>query len=89
MTIAPPPASRLAGILEATIGIEAKREVLKKEDADFLTKLGTDGARMQRELAELLEKVSADEAAAFLRRIATHDNPAEPAGGGVETPGPA
>ena len=82
-------ASRHSDAILLAISGEAKREVLKKEDADFLTKLGTDGARMQRELAELLEKVSADEAAAFLRRIATHDNPAEPAGGGVETPGPA
>src|SRR5712671_3835692 len=43
-------ASRLAGILEATPGLEAKRDVLKKEDTEFLKKLGVEGERMQAEL---------------------------------------
>lgn len=78
--------SRLAGILEATPGIEAKRAILKTEDADFLTKLGVDGERMQRVVDEMLEKLSAGEAEAFLRRLASHDDDqrrggtAEPAG---------
>jgi phage terminase Nu1 subunit (DNA packaging protein) len=42
--------SRLAGMLEASPGIEAKRALLKKEDADFLTKLGVEGERMQAEV---------------------------------------
>lgn len=61
--------SRLAGILEATPGLEAKREVLKKEDAQFLTKLGVDGDRVQEEFNALLARLAADEAQAFLRRI--------------------
>lgn len=63
-------ASRLAGLLEATPGIEAKRALLREEDAAFLNQLGVDGARMQRELEELLERVSSVEADAFLKRIA-------------------
>lgn len=62
--------SRLAGMLEATPGIEAKRQLLKQEDAAFLTRLGIDGDRMQTALAELLEKVSAVEAEKFLRKLA-------------------
>ncbi len=65
--------SRLAGILEATPGIEAKREVLKTEFADFLTKLGMNGEHMQREVEQLLAGAAADEAASFLRRIAGDD----------------
>jgi len=81
--------SRLAGILEATPGIEAKRELLKREDADFLTKLGVDGERMQKEVDAILEKFAAGEADAFLRRLSGHDEqsrPGDPAGssaGGV------
>jgi DNA-binding XRE family transcriptional regulator len=67
--------SRLAGILEATDGVEAKRQVLKQEFAAFLTKLsGADGERMQKEVEDLLEKVSGVEAEAFLRRIAGYDD---------------
>lgn len=84
-------ASRLAGILEATPGIEAKRAVLKKEDAEFLTRLGTDGARMQQELTVLLEKSSVEETAALMRRLAGYDQqPAvESAQGGVGSVDPA
>lgn len=85
-------ASRLAGILEATPGIEAKREVLKREDATFLTKLGTEGDRIQAELESLLEKQAVGEADAFLRRIAGHDNeqsPNVPPEGGVGEADPA
>ena len=70
--------SRLAGILEATPGIEAKRELLKREDADFLTKLGVDGERMQAEVDALLEKLAAGEAAAFLRRLGGHEQQPRP-----------
>jgi phage terminase Nu1 subunit (DNA packaging protein) len=66
--------SRLAGMLEATPGIEAKRALLKQEDQDFLSKLGVDGKRMQEEVDKLLERLSADEAAAFLRRVAGNDD---------------
>jgi phage terminase Nu1 subunit (DNA packaging protein) len=62
--------SRLAGILEATPGIEAKRELLKKEDAAFLEKLGTDGERMQAVVQSMLAKLTADDVNAFLRNLA-------------------
>ncbi len=69
-------ASRLAAILEATPSIEQKRQVLKEEDAAFLTKLGVDGARMQAEIDALLEQLSTGEAEAFLRRLSGgHDKP--------------
>lgn len=73
-------ASRLAGILETTAEIEAKREVLKREDMQFLTLLGEEGERIQQVLDELLAKVSSDEAETFLRRLAGH----EPEPGGSE-----
>lgn len=82
-------ASRLAGELEASPGIEAKRSLLKREDAEFLTRLGVDGERMQVLLDELLMKLAAGEAEAFLRRIAGHDqqqrsgDSAEPPPGGL------
>ena len=66
--------SRLAGLLEATPGVEAKRQLLKLEDAAFLNKLGTHGESIQAELEALLEKVSEQEAAAFLTRIAAYEN---------------
>lgn len=66
--------SRLAAMLEAAPGIEAKRELLKKEDANFLTKLGVDGERMQAELEALLARLAAEDASEFLRRIAGDDN---------------
>jgi phage terminase Nu1 subunit (DNA packaging protein) len=66
--------SRLAAILEAAPGIEAKRELLKKEDANFLTKLGGDGERMQNEVVALLASLPAEDASAFLRRIAGDDD---------------
>ncbi len=76
--------SRLAGLLEATPGIEAKRELLKREDADFLSKLGVEGARMQAEVDAMLERLSADDAAALLRRVAGHDD--QDRNGGPEAP---
>ncbi len=80
-------ASHLAGELEATQGLEAKRALLRKSDAVFLTHLGVDGERMQVEFDALLEKLAAGEAEAFLRRVAGHDNPPDseaPAGGGAK-----
>jgi len=84
-------ASRLAAILEATPGLEAKREILKKEDAEFLKKLGVEGERMQDELQKLLEKVSATEADAFLQRIRGDDQQrtTQPDQGGVGPATPA
>ena len=85
-------ASRLAGIMEATPGIEAKREILKKEDAAFLTRLGVNAVAMQQDLQELLNKVSKEEADAFMRRLAAYDEhqgPTESTGGGVGAAGPA
>lgn len=79
-------ASKLAGELEATPGLEAKRDLLRKADAAFLTHLGVEGERMQAAIEALLEKVAAGEADAFLRRISGHDNPpdsARPPEGGV------
>jgi phage terminase Nu1 subunit (DNA packaging protein) len=76
--------SRLAGILEATPGIEAKRLVLKKEDADFLTKLGVEGERMQVEVDAMLERLAEGEAQAFLRRLSGHDD--QRTGGAEDTP---
>jgi hypothetical protein len=84
-------ASRLAGILEATPGMAAKRDVLKREDAEFLKKLGVEGERMQAELEKLLEKVSAVEAEAFLKRIGGdgQQRTAQPDQGGLGPAGPA
>jgi len=65
--------SRLAAMLEASPGIEAKRALLKKEDANFLTKLGADGERMQAELDALLARLATEDASEFLRRIAGDD----------------
>lgn len=77
--------SRLAAVLEATSGIEEKRQLLKEEDAAFLTKLGVDGPRMQAEVDALLDRLSSDEARAFLRRIAgEHDEPGPAGPGGNE-----
>lgn len=82
--------SRLAGILEAAPGLEAKREILKREDAEFLTRLGVYGDRMQADFEELLQKVSTDEAQSFLKRMAAYDQQSlePPAGDGVEGDGP-
>lgn len=84
--------SRLAGIMEATPGIEAKREILKKEDASFLTKLGINATAMQQDLQDLLNKVSKEEADAFLRRLAAYDEhqgSGESPGDSVGPTGPA
>lgn len=61
--------SRLSAILEATPGIEAKRELLKREDAGFLTKLGVEGEHLQAELEKLLEQLPAAEVEAFMQRV--------------------
>jgi len=76
--------SRLAALLEAANGIEAKRTLLKKEDADFLNKLGVEGERMQAEVDALLGKLAENEAAAFLRRLTGHDD--QSGNGGAEEP---
>jgi DNA-binding transcriptional MerR regulator len=65
--------SRLAGLLEATPGVEAKRNLLKQEDAGFLSRLGVDGERMQKDLEDVLTKISDAEAQAFLKRISGDD----------------
>lgn len=49
-------ASRLAGILEATPGIEAKRGVLMESDYQFLNHLGVHGKAMQDALDAFLAK---------------------------------
>lgn len=72
--------SRLAGILEGTPGVEGKRKVLREEFSQFLNRLGVDGERMQDEVAGLLGRVSDAEAAAFLKRISSHEPPANAAG---------
>jgi phage terminase Nu1 subunit (DNA packaging protein) len=72
--------SRLAGMLEAVEGEEAKRQLLKSEFADFLTRLGAEGEGIQADLEELLAKVSTAEADAFLKRIAGHDDKPNAAG---------
>lgn len=75
--------SRLAAMLEAAPGIETKRELLKKEDANFLTRLGVDGERMQAEMDALLARLAAEDASEFLRRVAGNDDEQgaeEPAG---------
>lgn len=84
--------SRLAGILEGTPGVEGKRKVLREEFGQFLNRLGVDGERMQDEVDGLLGRVSEAEAAAFLKRISTHDDAsdsARPAAPGVAAVRPA
>jgi phage terminase Nu1 subunit (DNA packaging protein) len=83
--------SRLAAILEAAPGLEAKREILKREDAEFLKKLGVDGVRMQAELDKFLEKAAAVEAEALLQRIRGdgEQRTSQTDGGGVGPAGPA
>lgn len=66
--------SRLASILEATPGEAAKREVLKREDADFLNKLGVDGERMQAVVDAVMKKLAAADLSAFLRDLGGQDN---------------
>jgi phage terminase Nu1 subunit (DNA packaging protein) len=61
--------SRLAAILEAAPGLEAKRELLKREDAGFLRKLGVEGDRMQAELEKLLATISPGEVEVFWQRL--------------------
>lgn len=73
--------SRLAGLLEATPGVEAKRQLLRQEDAAFLSKLGVHGESLQGELEALLAKVSKTEADAFIKRIAAYDNQPDTPGG--------
>lgn len=80
--------SRLAGILEATPGVEGKREVIKEQFTAFLNRLGVDGTRMHEQVEELLAKVSATEAEAFLRRIGGHDNKPDAPGGTQPGVGP-
>ena len=62
--------SRLAGILEATPGVEAKRQVLRSEFGAFLTRLGVAGDLMQDELDKLLAQLPVDTVEAFMRRLA-------------------
>ena len=64
------PGAAQARRIEAAPGIEAKRALLKAEDANFLTKLGVEGERMQSEVDALLATLPAEEASAFLLRIA-------------------
>ena len=66
--------SRLAALLEAAPGVEAKRAVLGTEFTAFLTKLGVDGERMQADVGHFLEKLSAKDAADLLARFAVKPN---------------
>jgi hypothetical protein len=61
--------SRLAGLLEATPGVEAKRALLKQEDAEFLAKLGVNGERYMLELQALLDSLSPEVVESFYRRL--------------------
>lgn len=61
--------SRLAGLLEAAPGIEAKRTLLEREFTEFLTRLGVDGAAMQAEVDALLARLSEAEAKELLARF--------------------
>ncbi|MBL8518200.1 MAG: terminase small subunit [Betaproteobacteria bacterium] len=61
--------SRLAGLLEAAPGIEAKRTLLEREFTEFLTRLGVDGAAMQAEVDDLLAKLFEADAANLLARF--------------------
>jgi phage terminase Nu1 subunit (DNA packaging protein) len=82
--------SRLATVLEVTPGVEGKRAVLKKEDQEFLERLGVDGAEMHRQVQELLDKLSKADADDFLRRIANiGQHPVESPAGGVAAADPA
>ncbi len=67
--------SRLAGMLEGTPGIEAKRALLKKEFTEFLDRLGVDGERMQEDVQKFMERMSADDAAALLSRFTKGHGP--------------
>ena len=84
--------SRLAGILEGTAGMEAKREVLRVEFTEFLSKLGVDGDAMQRDVAAFMEKLSAGDAADLIARLTQRHGPppdtAQAAGPSVEGPRP-
>lgn len=68
--------SRLAAELDATPGIEAKRALLGQVFAEFLTKLGTDGEQLQRDVEEFVEKLSTKDAADLLMRftLKRHDD---------------
>ena len=61
--------SRLAGILEATPGIEAKRTALRTEFTNFLSTLGVDGERMWQALEDLLGTLTEADREQFLQRI--------------------
>ena len=82
--------SRLATVLEVAPGVEAKRAVLKKEDQEFLERLGVNGAEMHRQIQELLDKQLKADADEFLRKIASiGHHPVEPPAGGVAAADPA
>ena len=69
---------RLAESLDASPGVEAKRNLLKASDADFLVKLGAAGERLQREVDALLAKLAAEpETQASPRPVPRLDNIAE------------
>lgn len=51
---------RLAETLDASPGLEAKRNLLKASDADFIAKLDAAGERLQREVDALLVKLAAE-----------------------------
>ncbi|MEK6537257.1 MAG: gpW family head-tail joining protein [Actinomycetota bacterium] len=69
---------RLAESLDASPGLEAKRNLLKASDADFLAKLGAAGERLQREVDALLAKLAAEpETQASPRATLHRDNIAE------------
>jgi phage terminase Nu1 subunit (DNA packaging protein) len=61
--------SRLAAMLEGAPGIESKREILRHEFTEFLTKLGVDGEEMQRDVLQFMERLSTEDAAELLTRL--------------------
>jgi phage terminase Nu1 subunit (DNA packaging protein) len=67
--------SRLAGMLEGAVGLEAKREILKTEFTEFLNKLGVDGPRMQEDVQHFMERLSASDAAELLSRFTKGHEP--------------
>ena len=68
-------ASRLAGEIEAAGGLEAKRAVLRKADAEFLTRLGVHGERMQDLLERFLERCPREEVQMLLSAIGDDGEP--------------
>lgn len=61
--------SRLAGVLETTAGIEAKREVLTQVFREFLHHISGNGEAMQEALDELLQELGEARMTEFIARL--------------------